>query len=202
MTGYQEVNLKNLIQIVGEDRAKAILSDFSCPQNLDVEMFIRQKAIPFAQQSLAATHLVFASYKGKVVLIGFYSIATKQFSIKKSILSRKLRDRIKKFSLYNDDLDRYDIPAPLIAQLAKNFTNGYNTLITGDELLKMACDRVRVAQMIVGGKIVYLECEDKPALVDFYKRNGFIEFSKRPLDHDETQLMSGSTMIQMLQYLS
>ena len=53
MTGYQEVNLKQLIETVGEDRVKAILSDFSCPQNLDVEMFIRQRAMTFAQQSVA-----------------------------------------------------------------------------------------------------------------------------------------------------
>ena len=167
MTGYQEVNLKQLIETVGEDRVKAILSDFSCPQNLDVEMFIRQKAITFAQQSVASTHLVFASYQSTPVFI-----------------------------------DRYDIPAPLIGQLAKNFSHGYNSLITGDELLKMACDRVRIAQMIIGGKIVYLECENKPALIEFYKRNGFIAFSERPLDRDETSLMSGRTMIQMLRYFS
>ena len=202
MTGYQEVNLKQLIETVGEDRVKAILSDFSCPQNLDVEMFIRQKAITFAQQSVASTHLVFASYQSTPVFIGFYTIAIKQFTVKKSLLARRLRDRLKKFASYNSELDRYDIPAPLIGQLAKNFSHGYNSLITGDELLKMACDRVRIAQMIIGGKIVYLECENKPALIEFYKRNGFIAFSERPLDRDETSLMSGRTMIQMLRYFS
>ena len=40
MTGYQEVNLKQLIETVGEDRVKAILSDFSCPLNREVEDFV------------------------------------------------------------------------------------------------------------------------------------------------------------------
>lgn len=202
MTGYQEVNLKRIIQNVGEDRVRALLSNFSCPMNQDVETFIRQKAIEFAKQEVASTHLVFASYRDEVVLIGFYSIAIKQFSIKRSALSANLRHRIAKFAAYNAELMRYDIAAPLIAQLAKNYAAGYNQLITGDELLQMACDRVRQAQMIIGGKVTYLECENKPALIQFYERNGFKVFSKRPLDHDETKVMFGKELIQLLKYFS
>ena len=44
----------------------------------------------------------------------------------------------------------------------------------------MACDLVQEVQLNIGGKIAYIECEDKPKLVEFYKRNGFIEFNKRP----------------------
>lgn len=39
MTGYGLVNLKEMIEEVGEDRVKEILSAFSCPLNKDVEFF-------------------------------------------------------------------------------------------------------------------------------------------------------------------
>ena len=56
-------------------------------------------------------------------------------------------------------------------------------------------------QEIVGGKIVYLECEDKPRLIDFYSENGFVNFGKRMLDRDETDTLSGEYLIQMLKYM-
>lgn len=56
---------------------------------------------------------------------------------KKGTLSSKLSKRISKFGTYDDNLKGYNIAAPLIAQLGKNFTNELNKLITGDELLKI-----------------------------------------------------------------
>ena len=56
-------------------------------------------------------------------------------------------------------------------------------------------------QAIVGGKIVYLECEDKEPLLDFYSQNGFVNFGKRTLDKDETNTLSGDYLIQMLRYM-
>jgi len=64
----------------------------------------------------------------------------------------------------------------------------------------MACDKVREAQSIIGGKIVYLECEDKPKLVDFYNRNGFFEFDKRFLDKEEKSHAKTEYYIQMIKY--
>jgi len=89
----------------------------------------------------------------------------------------------------------------LIAQLSKNYANGHNRLITGDELLRIACNKVAQAQEMIGGKIVYLECEDKPNLIQFYESNGFVNFGQRTLDRDETEVLSGKYLIQMLKYL-
>ena len=54
--------------------------------------------------------------------------------------------------------------------------------------------------MDLGGKFVYLECEDKPFLIEFYSRNGFCAFDRRRLDRDETGL-DGDYLIQMLKYI-
>lgn len=204
MTGYRTVNLKIMLDEVGEDTVKSILSDFSCPMNPDVEFFLSQKAIGFAKQGWAQTHLVFASYKDQWVLVGYFALANKYMRISAKRLgtsSSSVRRRIAKFATYDQTVKSYILAAPLIAQLGKNYTNGYNELITGDELLGEACEKIKRLQIDVGGKFAYLECEDKPKLIDFYSRNGFCEFDQRQLDRDETDKLNGAYLVQMLKYI-
>ncbi len=51
-----------------------------------------------------------------------------------------------------------------------------------------------------GGKVTYVECEDKHKLIEFYRDNGFCEFGRRKLDRDEKDVMTGSELIQMIKY--
>ncbi len=177
-------------EVIGEQELRNIISDFSCPMNADVETFLIRSASLFAKQGIAATHLVFASYQGKQCLAGYFTLANKHFhiAIDKRGMNSELRRRLAKFG------------APLIAQLGKNYSSGYDKLITGRELLKMACNTVRDIQLALGGRFVYLECEDKPGLVEFYESNGFYNFGQRQLDPDETGL-KGKYLVQMLKYL-
>ena len=116
LTGYNLVNLEELVLQVGEERAKEVLSDFSCPLNADVEYFLRHKAIEFSKQRLAQTHLVFTSYQEKVVLIGYFTLANKEIVILKGIklLSAKWKRRVNRFALRSELDGGYQIPAPLI----------------------------------------------------------------------------------------
>ena len=206
ITGYKQVSLKELVNTFnrigesGELKAAAILSTFSCPLNPDVEDFIRSKAIEFSKQGIAATHLVFASYQDQVVLVGYYALANKPVCIKGSELNSNWRSKMSRFAKYDVDSKRYYIALPLIGQLGKNFCNDYNKLITGAELLQMALDKIRETQYIMGGKITYLECEDKPKLIDFYKANGFIPFANRNITRGELGLSDSQYLVQMLRY--
>lgn len=201
MDGYIQVSLKDLLEQVGENRVKSILSTFSCPQNHDVEHYLKFTSIEFARQQIAPTHLIFTSYKNNLILIAYYTISSKVLSINKMALSKSMKRRINKFATYDQTQKSYLIAAPLIAQLGKNFNNGYNALIKGDELLQLACERVAAAQEHIGGKIVYLECENKPQLLEFYQRNGFVTFGQRKLDRDETEQMQGQYLVQLLRYM-
>ena len=204
MTGYKLVNLKLMISALGEDQVKAILSPFSCPQNPDVEDFLHRKAIEFAKHGWAQTHLVFASYKEQPVLAGYFSLANKQIIVSddgRHSLGKSLRKSIREFSIFDLRTRTHYIAAPLIGQLGKNFTNGYNRLITGDELLKLACDKIEEVQLVLGGLFSYVECEDKPKLVQFYTRNGFVEFDRRKLDRDEVSTLDGQYLVQLLRKL-
>lgn len=53
----------------------------------------------------------------------------------------------------------------------------------------------------IGGKFVYLECENKPKLIHFYESNGFTVFGKRKKDRDEIGV-DGEYLIQLLKYLN
>lgn len=198
MSGYKTVSLSEIVKEIGEDRAKKILSNFSCPLNKDIEYFLKHTALEMSKQGITPTHLVFAPYQGKYVLAGYFSLTMKYIVVLKSKVSGTCFKRIKKFGNTSADHKGCIIPAPLIAQLGKNYTNGYNKLISGSELLKLATDKVSIYQQQVGGKVVYLECEDNQKLIDFYNANGFIEFDRRAADKDELEYMNGKYYIQML----
>ena len=200
LSGYNLINLSEMLQELGEDKLKIILSTYLCPHNQDIEYFLSDKAIEFSRQRIAATHLVFTSYKSKPVLIGYFTLASKHIFIPQKLLkSKTLRKRIAKFGTPQET--GYSLGTPLIAQLGKNYTNNYNSLITGDELLLLALNKVKQIQSDIGGKFVYLECEDVEKLTEFYSSNGFINFGRRDLDQDEKGRIKGTYLIQMLRYI-
>jgi len=200
MIGFKEVNLGILLDQVGEDQAKSLLSGFSCPRNPDLEAFLREKAILFSRNGFAATHLVYASYQDAPVLVGYYALANKSVYIRANDLNSRWRHRLSRFAVYDELSKAYWVSLPLIGQLGKNYACGYDSLITGDELLKMACDRIRRMQLDMGGKLAYLECEDTPGLIRFYEENGFYRFGNRNLDKDEPG--QKRYLAQMIKYFS
>ena len=200
MIDYRVSNLNWMLEELGENRVSEILSDFSCPLNGDVEYFLHKKAILFAKNGFSQTHLVFAPHEARLVLVGYFTLANKYIAISGKVLSETTRKRICKFATYDSDSRRYCMATPLIAQLGKNYRNGYNELITGDELLQIACQKVQRTQLELGGKFVYLECEDKQVLKRFYQRNGFCIFDARRLDADERHL-DGEYLLQLIKYL-
>lgn len=188
---------------IGEDKTKTILSSFSCAHlNKDVDYFLHHKAIEFSKQGITKTHLVFTQYKDEVVLVGYYALTPKYVMIDSGVLTKNYRKRINRFARYNKDFKTHILSTVLIAQLGKNYRNGYEKLITGNELLFLACEQVKNVQKIIGGKTVYLECEMADHLLKFYDRNGFVSIGKRSLDKDEACLLSGEYLAQLLKFLN
>lgn len=200
ITGFWQSNLRDLLAELGEERTSEILSAFECPLNPDVQSFLREKAILFSKHGYASTYLVFASYQGSVVLIGYYALAMKAVVIKGSLLSSRWRGRLRRFAFYDSDLKQFTLSLPLIGQLGKNYAHHYDRLISGDDLLGIACETVREIQLMSSGKMVYLECEDVLPLTSFYERNGFFRFANRNLDGDERDLSQTPYLVQMIKY--
>lgn len=196
---FKLVKLSDMMIELGEEETKKLLcSEFSCPYNTDIDHFLKNSSILFEKQEISKTTLVY-NYSEKNDLVGYYTIANKWFTLPKTALSKTLRKKIVKYGGYSDILNGYIVTAPLVAQLSKNFMNENNKWITGDELLSLAWEEIRLARSIVGGKIGFLECEDTPKIIDFYTRNGFIAFDKRKVGNDEKNAVSsGDYLVKMI----
>ena len=194
---YQVISLAKMIEALGESEVCKELSSFSSPINTEVEDFLKNTALEFTRQNIAPTNLVYAQYNGSSLLCGYFTLTIKTFEVEKGSISSQTFNKVKKFGTYDNDSKKCTVPAPLIAQLGKNFTDNNDRLISGSELLEMACNEVKKAQCIIGGKAVCLECEDTQKLKDFYVTNKFKEFSRRPLK----SVQQGQYLIQMLKYL-
>ena len=199
---YNIINLEDICNSMNKDEVKKIVSNFECSLNKDVETFFKDKAVEFCKQGIAKTFIITSSFQEKQVIVGYFAIATKTIEVKRNALNSKTRKRLSKFAV-NDPLSSvFEVPLPLIGQIGKNYKDGYDKLISGDVLLKIACKKVKEAQKIVGGRFAYLECEDKEKLKEFYESNGFVCFGKRNLDRDERKNNAGEYLLQMLRDLS
>ncbi|MCI6464471.1 MAG: N-acetyltransferase [Faecalicatena sp.] len=189
-THFVQFNLSDIVNTLGEDETKRILSSFSCPLNLDVENFLKTKAIEFSKRGFSKTHLVYweTSDEKEKEFVGYYTIASKFITIQRSAINSKEARKLREHGIYNEKTNEYTVSAPLIGQLGKNYTNGNNSLISGSDLLQLAIQKIKYVQHEVGGRFVYLECEDQPKLIQFYENNNFKLFGKRELDKDETNI--------------
>lgn len=196
---YIQINLSDIIKGIGEEQTKKLLSSFYCPLNKDVEKFLKERAIEFSKRDLSKTHLVYWGCPDghDRELVGYYTISHKSILVSKDNVSKRLYRGLSEFGEYDSFSKCRRLPAILIGQLGKNFADGNDTLITGDELLHMALERIKNIQYEIGGRYTYLECEDRPQLINFYESNGFSKFGKRYLDNDETDI-NGSYLIQLL----
>lgn len=182
------ISLQDLLDNQPEDIIiKQVLKTFHTLPNIsngnvsDVEHFLHNKSIQFQKMGLAATHLVFSNYQNKQVLVGYFSLANKPISLKKSIfkkLSNSQKKRFKNLGFTLGDIDQtYIVPANLVGQIGKNYNKKalQTKSISGDILLHLAEEKLEEVMLIVNGKYVWLECEPNDKLREFYARNGYQE---------------------------
>lgn len=88
---------------------------------------------------------------------------------------------------------------PLIAQLGRNFNPNLPLSISGSDLLSMALQRVLDVEHLIGGKTVYIECNNQLKLFDFYSAAGFLAFDKR---NRQGSIDENDVLVQMLKYFN
>ncbi len=161
----------------GEPELVRTISEFSCPQNPDVELFLKKSAIEFTKKSQSVTYLVF-SVENKE-LLGYFTLALKPLTVRGETVSNTTKRKLLRISELDENSDTYTMSAYLIAQLGKNYTDGANMRITGKELVELAWTVVEDAQYMLGGMVVFLEAENEEKLLAFYKANRFSQFDTR-----------------------
>ncbi|MGN0339138.1 MAG: GNAT family acetyltransferase [Lachnospira sp.] len=162
---------------LGENRLLQVLSGFSCPKNPDVERFLKKSSIEFTKKNQSVTYLVFDV--SSMELVGYFTIALKPLTVRGETVSNTVKKKLMRVSELDEQSQTYTMSAYLIAQLGKNFKNGAEKRITGEQLLELAWDIVEKMQYMGGGMVTFLEAENSERLLSFYQANRFQTFDTR-----------------------
>ena len=170
---------------LGEEKLRQLLSEFSCPLNVDVQHFLRQQAIEFSKKHQAVTYLVLSVEDAE--LLGYFSITIKPLVVRAEPFSNTVRRKLARFSEMDRREQTYNIAAYLIAQLGKNYSDRAKGRLTGHELLEAAIRQLQILQYQVGGMVAFVEADDNEKLLSFYENYGFKRFDTRQTTSSEDE---------------
>lgn len=162
---------------LGEDDLLQVLSGFSCEKNTDVERFVKEQSIEFARKQQSVTYLVFSTEDAE--LVGYFAITIKPITVNAEPFSNTIKKKLARVSELNEQNHTYNLAAYLIAQLGKNYHDGVNERIKGEELLGLAIKQIQQLQYLAGGMVVFLETSNEEKLLSFYRDKGFQQFDSR-----------------------
>lgn len=106
-------------KVVGEKVLSATLAHFAALMNLEIEDFIRNKALQAAKLKSSISYLVVDEDLADVV--GYFTVSVKPFTIQAKRLSSANRRIVSRFSKENVETGDYTASVYLIAQIGKNF---------------------------------------------------------------------------------
>ncbi|CAM3862793.1 hypothetical protein [Alkalicoccus chagannorensis] len=185
----QVVSLGDLIESERtEEEIKNLLFSFETLPTIsavgakDVEHFIKEKAIEFQRMDLSRTYLVLSRYQGKFFLAGYFSIANKPLVIPKKQY-QKFPTSVRKRLMgqgHKTEQRNYQIKSYLLGQLGKNYSQVAKEAgaASGSDILELAQKKVKEAYKLMGGRILYLECEDNEKITGFYEKNGYSKLNE------------------------
>ena len=159
--------LREFMDLVGEDKALQALSSFSVKRNPDVENFIRTNAVAYEKSDNARTYLVTNENDD---ILGYFSLALSVVDIPPGI-SKAMMKKMRGFGRYSAD----SVPCYLLRQLARDDNASHNDLMMRD-FIDFAIEYVIAAKQYVGGRFLLIDCVDD--LVDLYERHGFVKINK------------------------
>lgn len=184
MSEYKIVNLLDLLDAVGEVQVRQLLTEFSCPKNLEIELFVRKNALDFSRRKMSITYLV---TDDAMNIAAIFALTHKAVEISNEGLSSTARKKIQRYAQLDDNNNSYMVSAFLIAQFGKNYQQ--MSELQGNQLMEYVFEVLEQVQRQVGGGVVYLECEDKEPLLKFYNNesNRFRVFDERYSLTDNTK---------------
>ena len=197
---YSVINIRRYLNSdnpkLGESRLLQVLSGFSCPRNPDVERFLKKSSVEFTKKNQSVTYLVFDI--SSMVLVGYFTLAIKPLTVRGETVSNTVKRKLLRVSELDESSDTYTMSAYLIAQLGKNFTNGAEKKITGEELFVLAWDKIKEIQYMGGGMVTFLEAENEEKLLSFYRGNRFSQFDTRQAASDTDEPHELVQLLRML----
>lgn len=184
----QIMNILDVLEYDGEENLHNRLSSFSCPINAEIDSFLKVNALNFARRKLSITYLVFDETDGEI--LGYFTLAHKALEIKNSNISNTVRRKLSAHARLDADTNSFTASAFLLAQIGKNYGIDNGRRITGSELIGCANDIMADIQHRIGGGIIYLDCEDKQHLKNFYiNKNHYKIFGERYSSSENTHYL-------------
>ncbi|WP_294428369.1 hypothetical protein [uncultured Treponema sp.] len=150
-----------------------LLADSFSSLNADVEFFLKNKAVQSTKLRTSVTYIISKDISdSEIDFAGYFTLASKILRIPQAGLSNSEKKTLKLYSHFDETNDTYNCPAILLAQFGRNF-NPNSQSITGQDLMEITLTQVRFIQSLIGGRTVFLECENKTKLIDFYQTHNF-----------------------------
>ena len=191
------VNIQDILKAIGEEGLQGLLSGFSSPLNGEVEDFVHNKSIEFARKKLSITYLVIRKTEsGENLLAGIFTLAHKAVEVTNTDISNTARRKLTRYAKLDEETDKYNVSAFLIAQFGKNSAIPDKWKISGNEIMDLTFEILKHVQYYVGGGVVYLDCEDVDKVLGFYESdyNRFKRFGEREAERE------GKKYLQLLRF--
>lgn len=181
-------NVLDVIQEVGEEQVRTILSSFSCHANKDIQNFLHLNAIDFAKKRISITYIVFD--ENTDAILGFFTLAHKVLNVPAEGMSNTIKRRMDRYARLDKDKNSYLVSAFLLAQLGKNYALEKEERISGKDLMGCVDSVLDEVQYRIGGGVVYLDSVDNNHLVHFYEDvSGYRKIAERVSDSNETKFL-------------
>lgn len=170
-------NIFDSLDLLGEENLKLELSRFVSAKNPDIEEFIKEKAIAFAKGKLSITYILSDMEDGAI--LGYFTLTHKSLMVSSEKLSKTAQKRLMRYASFDVETGNYTASAFLLAQFGKNEGVDNGKRISGSEMMKYVDIILLDVQRRIGGGIMYLDCEDKEKLKEFYERENFKKSGER-----------------------
>ncbi|MBP1920695.1 hypothetical protein [Youngiibacter multivorans] len=167
-----------------EAKAQELISIFVCSKDIDIENFIKQKAIMFEKLGKSRTFLVFDEDSDKFNILGYYTIAIQVLKIPSEFSNRRIL-KLDGLSAKRNGEIITELPAILIGQIGKNEL--YKDNVTGHKIMEFCLNTIFDGQARLGGRLIILECKKVPYFYGFYEQFGFNKLEKEYQDDEFVQ---------------
>lgn len=168
MTDYSVISILDLLESVGENGVTDILSGFSCPKNQEIENFLHRNALDFSKRKMSITYLVLDEQQR---FTGYFTLTHKSSLMPTDKLSKTSQKKLAAHARFDEASNCYDVSAFLVAQFGKNYSVLNGNAISGNHLMDQVFSVLYEVQRLIGGGIVFLECEGNDKLLEFYQND-------------------------------
>jgi hypothetical protein len=167
-----------------ESRVLNYLQSFTCEKNQDVQDFLHDaaKSIRMQKKSVARTYMIIDSVNDEIA--AYFAIAFKPIILEKD--HELSKSKVKKLPIHTDEEGTIEIiPTILIGQIGR--ADGYSKDdIDLEDILDYIFGIINIVKAYIGGKVVLVEVNNEPKLVEHYKKYGFEKIQE---SSDMSQLM-------------